>query len=126
MLLAERLCLGVGERTHDDGHAAFHQLFHVVASEKVGAVGMDDAGGMVLGHAVKPQLLCQHEHGGIHIDTCQNFFHVFFVIKNDTGIFRHEIQTNKIHYDLIHFFYCHVSSSSCRTALMIIRRFFAP
>ena len=103
-----------------DRNTAFHQFLHMVTAKEVAGVCVDDAVWMMLCHTVEAQLFCQQQHGGIHIDTCQNFFHVFFVIVNDTGVFRHEFQTNEVHYDLIHFFYCHVASSCVLHDLLLL------
>ena len=88
-------------------HTALHQLLHVVTAKKVADFGIDNAVRVVLRYAVETELLCEHQHGGIHIDTGEHLFNLFLVVVNNAGVLRHSVQTDEIQNDLIHFFYCH-------------------
>ena len=90
-----------------DRHAAFHQLLHVVTAEQLTDVRIHDAAGMVLCNAVEAELLCEHQHGVVHIDAGENLLDFLAVIVDDTGIFRHKIQPDQVEHGLIHFFYSH-------------------
>ena len=103
------LCVvGVGQLLRFvDRNAAFHELFHVIPAKKLAAVGVDDAGRMMLGNAIKAQLLGKHQHGRIHIDSGQHSFDFFSVVVHNTRVLRHFGKTNKLHNNVIHFFNGH-------------------
>ena len=96
---------------HIDRHAAFHQLLHVITAVKLAVLGIHNAVGMVLHHAVKAQLFCQQKHGNIHIDACKHLFDLFSIVIYDTGILGHCLKTHQIQHTLIHFGNFHRKSS---------------